>query len=57
MREGRVKSPSGAVMPDIYRENVMLQDRVVQLLEVVEKFRDEARQGSSRAQQSLSVLV
>ena len=44
MREGRVKSPSGQDMPDVYRENVQLQDRVAQLLEGVETLKRESAQ-------------
>jgi chromosome segregation ATPase len=44
MREGRVKSPSGQAMPNVYRENVQLQDRVAHLLDVVESLRHESVQ-------------
>lgn len=51
MREGRVKSPSGEEMPNVYRENVQLQDRVAQLLDVVETFRGEAHAAHAKVEQ------
>lgn len=39
-----MKSPSGQAMPNVYRENVQLQDRVAHLLDVVENLRHESVQ-------------